>query len=148
MDSKNSDKYIKNQSWKIIEDSEPARILLKNHNGTQYLVLYHLYGSNLNTFNQFEIGKIDFKDSLYTITQFDSFRTEDGIYLGMTDTELMHIKGTNYSTEIVNGCKILEYRIEGNDIDFLKYYNMPLYIAKYYFSDGKLIKFVFGFPYL
>jgi len=77
---------------------------------------------------------------------FEYFFTSDKIKLGITKNNLIAIKGNNYKIKKKNYNEILEYRIENNK--FISRYNMPIYIATYYFNNNKLIKFRFGFPNL
>ena len=53
----------------------------------------------------------------------------------------------NFKTEIRNGeTKITIELDDFKDNSFLQTYNMPIYLGEYYFKNGILIIFEFGFP--
>jgi hypothetical protein len=136
---------IGDQLERIIEDENPARVLLKNRDGSQYLILYQCYGCNSNSFNEFEVGYLMTGRKYFKKTKFNFFFASN-IKLGITKKRLIFLKGTGYKKTNKNGNEILEYRITGEDNQFLLNYNAPIYIASYYFNNNKLIKFRFGLP--
>jgi hypothetical protein len=150
LDSKSIINSIGNQKNNIIEDENPTRVQLKNKAETQYLILYHLAGSNTNSFNMFEVGYLSHRDKTFLKTDFTSFISGNGIRLGISKEALIRIIGKNYIKKQEKGLEIIEYRIDGRDNFnmFLDQYNMPMYSADYYFKNDKLVKFIFGFPYL
>ncbi len=77
-----------------------------------------------------------------------NFRTDRGIQLGITlETFKTKIGTTNYKSQTKKG--VTKITIDLNDFKndkFLQAYNMPTYLAEYYFKNGRLIIFEFGFP--
>lgn len=146
--SKSIELAIGDQTGKLIEDEEASRIQFRNTGNNQYLTLYHLSGSNVNSFNKFEIGVLKEKSNLYQPIKFDFFETESGIRIGIGLKELIRIKGKDYTKAIKNGFVVINYGIKNGKNIFLKNYNMPVYNAEYYFKNDKLEKFSFGFPNL
>ena len=122
-----------NQNKNLIEDEKPSRIQLKNRNGSQYLIMYHLNGSNSNSFNLFEFGYLYHRNKKFTKTIFEKFSTQEGIELGISKEKLTKIKGAEFATKYNNKIEIIEYNIDKYNSPFLLRYNMPLYRAKYYF---------------
>jgi hypothetical protein len=145
LDRKSIVNTIGDLSEKIIEDENPARVLLKNRNGYQYLIMYQCYGCNSNSFNEFEIGYMKAGNKSFKKTKFEYFFS-GSIKLGITKQRLISIKGMGYKKTNKNETEILEYRIEGEGNQFLLSYNAPIYVATYYFKNNKLIKFRFGLP--
>jgi hypothetical protein len=117
---------------------------------TEYLILFHLDGSNGNSFNEFEIGSLKAKSNAFKTTAFASFSTESGVHLGMTMDSLIAIKGKTFRRTDQKGKVILTYRVTDTHApnNILVRYNMPIYEAQYFFMGNKLIRFVFGFPNL
>lgn len=102
-------------------------------------------GSGYNDVYQFSVEYISNTDKLKIIS-YDDFITESKIKLGIAKSELISIKGDNYTIEN----NIIKYAIsQENDKGkkFLEKYNMPYYYAYYTFENDKLIKIDFGFLY-
>jgi len=137
---------IGDQSGKLIIDEKESRIQLMNKTGNQYLILYHLGGGNANSFNEFEVGNLKAGNESFKKMDFEYFFSNNNIKLGITKKCLIFIHGTRYKKKITMGNEILEYRIMGVNNKFLLRYNMPIYVATYYFKDDKLIRFRFGLP--
>jgi len=148
VNSKSIEKAIGNQSGKLVDDEKASRIQLANVNNDEYMILYHLSGSNANSFNEFEIGILKTNSGVFKSTHYKSFSSESKIKLGMLEEDLTRIKGGNYTKDVKDGFTVVNYKITDSSDSFLKNYNMPLYKAQYYFKDGKLTKFIFGFPNL
>jgi len=136
------------QNGKLIDDSKASRVQFANSSNSEYLILYHLAGSNANSFNEFEIGNLKAKNKSFKTTAFASFSTESGIQIGMGKDALITIKGKEFTTAKRGGYTILRYstKIGRFGSGILQRYNMPIYEAEYSFSENKLVKFIFGFP--
>jgi hypothetical protein len=136
------------QHGKLIEDEGPDRIQLANRSRTEYLILYHSNGSNANAFSEFEIGIFPAGGASFRATTFLTFRSRSSIPLGMRLDSFVAIRGKADTIYVNSGCKVLHYETE--DVHFgqgiLRRYNMPYYEESYYFRQGRLVKFLFGFP--
>ncbi|APD08046.1 hypothetical protein UJ101_02548 [Flavobacteriaceae bacterium UJ101] len=128
-----------------------GRIFIKNKMNTQCLVLGTNYGGGENEFKEAEIvyfKDLDFKKysvdkkslDFYTM-DVKEFITESFIQLGMSKHEIIKKKGLDYE-EVKNG---ISYVLKYPNAKILKEYNMPSYCANFYFKDGKLIEYSFGF---
>lgn len=148
LDKESIIKTLGNQNGKLIDDEKPSRIQLKNRNGSQYLIMYHLNGSNSNSFNLFEFGFLYHRNDNFIKTNFENFYTQDGIELGISKEKLIKIKGIKFTNKYRKHIEIIEYKVNKDNKQFLLRYNMPVYIDKYYFKKNKLIKILFGFPNL
>lgn len=114
-----------------------------NKKETEKLTFYFFYGSGYDEFYQFKIEPYT-GNELNNRLEYNSFITESGIKLGITKTELLKIKGNNYSE---NDNTVKYVLSEYNNSCFLQKYNLPLYFSEYTFKDDKLIKIYFGFEY-
>ena len=140
---------IGDQTGKLIEDEKPSRIQIGNLDSSEFVTLFHLNGSNINTFNKFEVATSREIGKSVQVVADKLFMTESGIKLGITQQQLKAIKGKGAVQKEKNGLTILRYRFDNkNDANLIKKYNMPIYEATYYFKNNKLVKFVFGFPNL
>jgi len=141
---------IGDQRQNLIEDEKATRVQLANRTNSEYVILYHLDGSNENSFNEFEIGTLKAKSRGFRTSTFTSFSTESGVHLGMTEDSIIALKGKMYKRTVGKGGVVLSYRVTDEHVvnNILMRYNMQIYQADYLFRDGKLIKFTFGFPNL
>jgi len=139
---------IGDQRKNLIEDEKATRIQLANKSNSEYIILYHLDGSNGNSFNEFEIGTLKAKNKAFKTSQFATFSTESGVHLGMTPDSLVALKGNKYKRAVGKGTVILSYRLTDKHAvsGILTRYNMPIYEAEYVFRNNRLIKFTYGFP--
>lgn len=104
-------------------------------------------GSYLNEFSKFRVFKPK-NDVNKPKVDIQSFDTESGVKLGIDKKTLISLKGKPTSVKPFRSSEIYEYIIDNYDTSpFLKKYNMPLYRAKYYFENSKLVQFEFGFDY-
>jgi hypothetical protein len=77
-----------------------------------------------------------------------SFKTNNGIYLGITKKEIISKLGKNFTLHHSNHNNYLYYEI--GDLPhsvFLEKYNMPHYYAKYFLEQDRLVRYKFGFEY-
>lgn len=75
-----------------------------------------------------------------------SFKSESGIKLGMSRDEIHKIKGDN--CEIIkkgDEVEIHKYVIDNQNSKFLQKYNLPKYVAHFFFQNNKLCRYSFGF---
>jgi len=104
-------------------------------------------GSYLNEFSKFIVFKSK-NDVRKLNIDIQNFVTESGIELGIDDKTLISLKGKPTATTQFRSSEVYEYIIDNYDSSsFLKEYNMPIYSAKYFFEDSKLVRFEFGFDY-
>ena len=104
--------------------------------------------------SQISIFKITYSDNLNEKIKeinFKEFKTEKGIKLGLTKSELIKKLGTCYLAKdsTKNGIE-LNYRIEqpkDSKTKLLQNNNMPIYYATYKFKNDKLQNIEFGFEY-
>ena len=132
-----------------IEKEDLPNITFLNKGKNQYFKMLFHPGDTKNSFSEFEIGYI--KDRVIKKSKqsnFISFETESGVQLGITLQELIDKKGKGYTIGTNAGITCVSYVL--NDIQkssFLKRYNMPVYYAKYYLQENKVVMFTFGFEY-
>jgi hypothetical protein len=139
---------IDSQEGKLIEDEKASRVQFANKDNTQYLIIYHEDGSNANAFNEFEVGVLKNKSKLFNTLHYDAFTTESGVKINMSLNDLITLKGGKYEKTYQNGYIVLKYRINDKNNSLLKRHNEPIFDAKYYFKDNRLVKFIFGYPNL
>ncbi|MFN8258599.1 MAG: hypothetical protein U0W24_23115 [Bacteroidales bacterium] len=121
-----------------------------NKSGMEYLRIVIYPGSFKNSLDLFEVGYSSSLSNIKTkiATEILSFETESHIRLGMKRKELIKIKGDKYTEVDEKNVKIIKYILDDFDnSEFLKRYNMPVYIFQYFFDKDNLIKFSFGFEY-
>lgn len=122
-----------------------------NADQKQKFTVFHCYGSGRNDICTFRLEFRKISDSIppYAVLINDkTFLTGRGLHLGMTIEEFKKKVGINKYKSLIEGNKtkiIIElYDFKINE--FLKSYNMPAYLAEYYFVKGKLTYLEFGFP--
>lgn len=123
-------------------------IIFTNTDKTKYLFAFQHEGDINYSFSEFEIGYITGgiekeENSRYFITEYEDFKTESNIHLGMTLEDLENIKGKNYTR---NG-DIITYLVNDIDCDFLRRYNMPEYFFRCELIDNRVCNIKFGFTY-
>lgn len=138
---------IGDQSGKLTKDADPGRVMFYDANLMQYLILYHLAGANANRFNEFEIGKLT-PGHKYAGHIKIKLQTESGIELGISKQRLMLIKGKPSNVSVQKNQLMLIYTIRDVSNALLLKQNMPEYRAIYYFTNNKLVKFIYGFEAL
>jgi hypothetical protein len=148
LNSTSIERYLGSQKGMLIEDERASRVQYVNVAKSTYLILYHLNGANANSFNKFEIGRVKVGTESFRQTTYKVFTSESGIKIGMKLNALLKIKGRKFNKSVEDGFVIVKYQIKEEGNIFLKKYKMPVYEAEYYFQNGKLEKFVFGFPNL
>lgn len=117
--------------------------------GEEYLQVIVFPGNETNSISQFVVGYSSNlpKSEKLNPLEITSLQTESGVELGMIKKDLISIKGSSYKEEMVDGQQRLSYEINESTSSFLNRYNMPVYIAEYWFKDDKLYKYKFGFEY-
>jgi len=122
-----------------------------NKDKSQFLNLTVYPGSYYNQISLFEVGytnKILKRDRF--LENID-FRTEKGIKLGMSKSEIIEIFGDCYTVNLKTSDTLnIAYRIElpqDSKNEYLSKHNMPIYYAEYDFIKSKLNRFEFGFEY-
>ena len=117
---------------------EGSFVIFKNKEGDKYLKMVHLPGSDPNTFRFFEVGYVKTLDTKITLLQspIENFETESGVKLGMSISDFLKGRNTEYS-KIAKGNDVT-FKIS-ETIDGLEYN------GNYYFKNGQLNKFGFGY---
>lgn len=131
----------------VLEDENLPHVSFFNKDETQELMLILFPGSGYNDVYQFKVkyNLVKIRDS-DKILNDSNFKTESGIKLGITKSELIKIKGNSYLMSDNNN--IIQYQItESDNQNFLQKYNLPIYYSKYTFVNDKLQDFEFGFEY-
>jgi len=121
----------------------------KSQSGEEYLQVIVFPGNEANSISQFVVGypsNLPKSEKLKPL-EMTSLQTESGVKLGMRKKDLISIKGSSYKEEMVDGQQRLSYEISKSTSSFLNRYNMPVYIAEYWFKEDKLYKYKFGFEY-
>lgn len=132
----------------------PEMIIL-NSKKTEKLTLLFYPGSKKNEVSYFILEKNDtsknIKGDNVFILNIENFITNNNIALESNkDTLLNKYKSSNIKLNKEhkqNGQEILMYVIDDFENPFLKEYNMPIYTAKYYSNNKKIVKVEFGFEY-
>ncbi|NRT17179.1 hypothetical protein HNP99_003558 [Flavobacterium sp. 28A] len=103
---------------------------------------------------QISIIKVELSDKEsyhYREINFNSFKTQNGIKLGMSKKQIIEKIGNCYaSIDSTKSYIELYYRIESpkdTKAKLLEKNNMPIYYASYKLWDDKLEKYEFGFEY-
>ncbi|MFB9052153.1 hypothetical protein ACFFVB_03595 [Formosa undariae] len=145
--TQNVNEYLgKDVMKKLIDDSLPYSSVTSK-DGEQRLTFYFHPGNIVNTFSEFKVSYNNKKDRVEEVTSDRAFKTESGIELGMTEGDILAIKGKPQN-RVNNETTVFHYKIENmENSEFLKTYNMPVYYADYEFNNGYLIEFRFGFEY-
>lgn len=123
-----------------------------NNNATQYLLAYTYEGDIAYSFSSFEIGYIREKEekqlnSKTVRTKYKDFETESGIRLGMTLSDLVYVKGSDYTIKYNNSDSIIIFNIDENNSGFVRRYSMATYVMEYTIKKNKIQKIYFGFEY-
>jgi hypothetical protein len=146
-------------------NSKSADNIIGTDNNTDEREQYHFYslmdaeiltltqhpGDGKNQISVFNVTYSDKADHGYKQLNFDTFKTEKGIKLGMTKKEVVSRLGNCY-VPVDSAKEYIEiyYRIENpkdSKTKILETHNMPVYYAKYGFSKDILKDFEFGFEY-
>jgi hypothetical protein len=133
------------------EADHPPKLEFINADKTQKFTVFHCYGSGKNDICTFRIEYRKKSDSIPSfgvkITDHN-FKTGKGIQLGITLVDFKKKIGTkNFKSETKNGETRITVEIDDfKENSFLQSYNMPTYLAEYYFKNDRLIIFEFGFP--
>ena len=149
----------------ILRNSKSAEKIIGTENKTDKRKQYHFYskmdaetltltqhpGDGKNQISVFNVTYSDNADHGYKHLNFDTFKTEKGIKLGMTKQEVISRLGKCYV--VVDSTKNLielYYRIENpkdSKTKILESNKMPVYYATYAFLGNELKQYEFGFEY-
>ena len=125
--------------------------LFKSKLSNQYLLAYQFEGNVNNNFSRFEIGYTkDFNDIdnyQFCQTGEEEFKTESGIELGMSLSDLLNKKGEGFLTKTTTDTLIIYQISDLDSSSFLKRYNMPGYFMEFTIKDGTVVKVIYGFDY-
>ncbi|HKZ97762.1 MAG TPA: hypothetical protein VJ045_12375 [Hyphomicrobiaceae bacterium] len=127
------------------EDLPHARFV--SSNGAQELILYAHFEAGVDEYAEAEVRVAGQEALALEPLPAEVFRTEHGIELGMSATDVIDRLGRCFKRhEKKRASEVLEYEIRGADRDpKLKRYGYPVYYAEYEFQNGGLVRFRFGF---
>lgn len=132
-------------SLKLIEDLRESPVIgFKTKNGKEYLLVYQYEGGIKNAFSCFEIGFVGNDEKDFIFTNYNQFKTESGVKLGMSMEDLIKIKGKDYKKE---ENKIIYQITDLSKSQFLQNYQMPSYFLECTFKNNKMVKIKYGFDY-
>jgi hypothetical protein len=123
---------------------ESPVIGFSNKNNSEYLLLYQYEGGVKNGFSCFEIGYTSDLEREFTALNYDKFKTESGLMLGMTLKELENVKGGSY-TQYEN--KVVYQLTDYPNSSFLRSHNMPAYFLECTMRNDRIIRIKYGFDY-
>ncbi|KIC62708.1 hypothetical protein [Chryseobacterium taiwanense] len=119
--------------------------------GNETLTLTQYPGDSKNQISIIEVEKSDKTNDGFKKLNFDSFKTEKGIKLGLTKKQIVEKLGNCYAPiDSTKDYIELYYVIEqpkDSKSKILENNNMPKYFASYKLRNDKLEKFEFGFEY-
>ena len=128
-------------------EGRPAQVVCLNKSGDQALTLSHHAGKEINTFQEFDVRKLqgDIKADC-RLRDIESFVSARGVKLGMSVKEITQIFGSDFKVESSAGSFDIRYVLDSNvHSSFLRYYKENYYYGRYSFKAGKLVRFSFGF---
>lgn len=147
----------------ILRNTTSAKKIIGAINKIDSFNRYHFYSKDAKEMltltqhpgdekNQISIFNVEIPNNTkedYKKLYIETFKTEKGIRLGITKSELISILGDCYKTIDVTKNEIeLQYLIEypmDSKTKFLSRNNMPIYFANYEFLDDKLVSMEYGF---
>jgi hypothetical protein len=166
---KNSNCGIDNPDISIcgieLRNSESADSIIGNKDKTDQNNQYHYYsnfesetltltqhpGDGKSQISIFKVERSNKASYGYKILNFNSFKTNNGIKIGMNKKQIIQKLGNCYAPiDSTKGYIEIYYRIESpkdTKTKLLKKNNMPIYFASYKLWNDKLEKFEFGFEY-
>jgi len=148
-----------------LRNSISADKVIGKENKTDEREQYHFYSKmNVETLtltqhtgdgkNQISVFNVTYSNKAYygyKQLNFDTFKTEKGIKLGMTKQEVINRLGKCYvAVDSTKNLIELYYRIENpkdSRTKILESNNMPVYYATYGFWKNELKQYEFGFEY-
>jgi hypothetical protein len=126
---------------------EEDKVSYLSQDSKEKLTLSFYSGDVKYQFSEFDVSWATGHDK-EKIIPVSSFKTNNGIYLGMTKEEIIRILGNHFILRRTKNNSYLYYEIvDLIHSDFLKKYNMPHYYAKYFLKQDRLVRFQFGFEY-
>lgn len=123
---------------------ESPVIGFSNKENNEYLLLYQYEGGVKNAFSCFEIGYTSNLEKKLTTLDYNRFKSESGLALGITLSELENIKGKSYTQ---NGTKVVYQLADYENSSFLRSYNMPAYFLECMLEDDRVVRIKYGFDY-
>lgn len=155
----------KSLSGIILRNSESAAKIVGSENSVDSLDQYRFYskleneiltltqhpGDSKNQISIIKVEKSNKKNSGFKELNFDSFKTEKGIKLGLTKKQIIEKLGHCYAPiDSTKDYIELYYVIEqpkDSKSKILENNNMPKYFASYKLWNDRLEQFEFGFEY-
>ncbi|MBW3521160.1 hypothetical protein [Chryseobacterium sp. NKUCC03_KSP] len=149
----------------ILRNSESATKIVGSENSIDKLDNYRFYstlkneiltltqhpGDSKNQISIIKVERSDRKNDGFKELNFDTFKTEKGIKLGLTKKQIIEKLGNCYAPiDSTKGYIELYYVIEqpkDSKSKILENNKMPVYFASYKLWNDRLEKFEFGFEY-
>lgn len=151
LNSESVEKYI--GSYKLNEEdlsSDYPYVILLNKDSTLLLRMYFYPGSSRNEFSKFELSSYSGIEKNAKIVDVLKMETNNQVRIGMPEKEFINILKLKEFKVITNGAQTKVYSLSIDDFEnnlFLKTYNMPSYVAKYYILNEYVDKIEFGFEF-
>lgn len=119
-----------------------------NKDRTAHLRLIHHPGDAKYEMSGFEVreGMPDADESYYSTLKDKTFITNNGTILGLSEQDIIDIQGKPQETSQMGDYKVYHYA-DTEESAFVKQYNQYEYVIEYWFLNGTLTRFSFGFTY-
>lgn len=124
-------------------------IIFVNRDHTSHIRLIHHPGDDAYEMAGFEVrqGMPDADEWYYSSVPDKVFLTPHGIMLGLTESEVTDIQGQAQEIFQEGDYKVYRYYDGRRQSPILRQYNQTGYIITFWFRDGVLARFSFGFEY-
>jgi hypothetical protein len=131
-------------------DSMFPRIECLGADSRQMLRLFFHYGGFKNSVAEFELlftpSKYQKNKNVVSVKSLE-FVSKNGVRLGITKAQLIHLIGTNYKQNTMGEYEELIYYTENTNSGILKKLGGVAYFIKCKFKKGRLCQYNFGFEY-
>lgn len=120
-----------------------------NKDRTAHLRLIHHPGDGKYQMAGFEVrkGMPDADESYYSTLSDKTFITNNGTMLGLSEQDIINIQGKPQDIIQEGDYKVFYYAETEAKSGFLQQYNEAEYVIEYWFLNGTLTRFNFGFIY-
>lgn len=123
--------------------------IFTNKDHTAHLRLIHHPGDAKYQMAGFEVrkGMPDADEGYYSELNDKIFTTNNGVILGLNEQDIIDIQGEPQEIAQEGRYKIYYYSDTDSKSPFLQQYNECEYVISYWFQNGILVRFNFGFVY-
>lgn len=124
-------------------------IIFTNRDHTSHIRLIHHPGDAAYEMAGFEVrrGLPDADETHYATLPDKVFMTPNGIMIGLKENEVIDIQGQPHSIFKEGDYTVYNYIDENPKSWILRRYNQVGYIIQFWFLDGVLVRYSFGFEY-